>query len=62
MNKYINTRDWSALQKDFLSAKPFNHVVIDNIISEVSFFLLVFVIIYHTVLLQLTVMVYDIEV
>lgn len=34
MNKYINTRDWSALQKDFLSAKPFNHIVIDNFFTK----------------------------
>ena len=30
MEKIINDHNWSELSKSFLSAKPFNHVVIDN--------------------------------
>lgn len=30
MKKYLKDRDWNALRSDFLAAKPFNHIVIDN--------------------------------
>jgi hypothetical protein len=30
MTKFLNDRDWTALQPEFLSNKPFNHIVMDN--------------------------------
>lgn len=30
MRKFVNERNWSELQKSFLTAEPFNHVVIDD--------------------------------
>jgi hypothetical protein len=30
MTKFLNDRDWTALQPEFLSNKPFNHIVIDD--------------------------------
>jgi len=30
MTKFLNDRDWSALQPEFLANKPFNHIVMDN--------------------------------
>lgn len=34
MDSMINVHDWQSLSKDFLNAKPFNHVVIDNFFNE----------------------------
>lgn len=30
MNDFITQRNWKELQKSFLSAKPFNHIIIDD--------------------------------
>jgi hypothetical protein len=30
MTKFLNDRDWTALQPEFLANKPFNHIVMDN--------------------------------
>jgi Rps23 Pro-64 3,4-dihydroxylase Tpa1-like proline 4-hydroxylase len=30
MTKFLNDRDWRALQSQFLSNKPFNHIVMDD--------------------------------
>jgi hypothetical protein len=30
MTKFLNDRDWKALQPEFLANKPFNHIVMDN--------------------------------
>ena len=30
MNKFLTDRNWRELQQKFLSAEPFNHVIIDN--------------------------------
>ena len=30
MEQFLNPRDWQALQTQFLSAEPFNHVIIDD--------------------------------
>ena len=32
--KFLNDKNWTELQDRFLSAKPFNHVVIDDFFTD----------------------------
>lgn len=34
MQKFLNHRNWRALQDQFLAGQPFNHVVIDNFFTQ----------------------------
>lgn len=34
MRKFLNDRDWSGLAEQFLSAQPFNHIIIDDFFTE----------------------------
>ena len=34
INKMINDINWRELQDSFVSAKPFNHVIIDNFLEN----------------------------